>query len=417
MIFLMKFIFTLFFSVIMFLGASAQVIFKNTGTSKIYIAYGYRDLVSGWTTKGWYPIEPGEEKPVYSYTALSNPNFYYCATIEKCSDQGFFGQHPLYVNVQNSFSIPNADKVANYSSPLIKTYRFNLVNLAGRSSLTINLNPENLTCGGLAQGKWRLALDKYGDYAEKKEDEALYREITFDAGRPVGWCKDFYANGNLKAEFKLVSAKPMIYNGHCIWYKEDGSKEREADYENGTLVSKTNYAGAETKVSKARLEVVTLPLQSFYLNSTSNEAIKGGNTRTVYSVVLPKGTVEWFYEFTASRSKEQIDANTKLFSLARQLTKIVDETGILSAGIGMFTAPPGGDVCNVYLLSDSYAAFMSKQKFMYWSAGSRTNFKSGVVEIKGNGTSNPMIGIDNPDLSYGIHLNIQVVAIVSKIDE
>lgn len=412
----MKIFFTLFFAVFLFLGASAQVIFKNTGTSKIYVAYGYRDLVSGWTTKGWYPIQPGEEKPLYSYTALSNPNFYYCATIEKCTDQGFFGQHPLYVNIQNSFSITNADKATNYTSPLIKTYKFNLVSLAGRSSLTINLKPENLICGGLAQGKWRFALDRYGDYAAKKEDEALYREITFDAGRPVGWCKDFYANGNLRAEFKLVSAKPLIYNDHCIWYKEDGSKEREADYENGTLVSKTNYTGAETTVSKARLEAIKLPLQSFYLNSTSNEDFKGGSARTVYSVVLPKGTVAWFYEFTASRSKEQIEENTKLFSLAGQLTKLIDKSGILPAGIGMFTAPPGGDICNVYLLNDSYAPFRSKQKFSFWNTGTRTNFKSGVVEIRGNELKNPMIGIVNPDFSYGIHVNIQVVALVSKID-
>lgn len=412
----MKFISTLFFALFLFQGASAQVMFRNTGTSKIFVAFGYRDPVAGWTTKGWYPIEPGEEKPIYNYSALSNPNFYYCATIDKCTDQGFFGQHPLYVNIQNSFTIPNADKAANYTSSLIKTYKFNLISLAGRSSLTINLKPENLTCGGLAQGKWRLALDKYGDYAEKKEDGALYREITFDAGIPVGWCKDFYASGNLKAEFKLVSAKPLIYNGHCIWYREDGSKEQEADYENGTLVSKTNYTGAETTVSKARLEVVKLPLQSFYLNSTSNEDFKGGSARTVYSVALPKGTVEWFYEFTASRSKEQIEANTQLFSLAGQLAKLIDKSGILPAGIGMLTAPPGGDICNVYLLDDSYASFRSNQKFSFWNTGTRTNFKSGVVQIRGNVINNPMIGIVNPDLSYGIHVNIQVVALVSKID-
>jgi uncharacterized membrane protein len=411
----MRSFFTLLFLLVSFCVTSAQVIFRNEGTSRIYVAYGYRDISSGWTTKGWYTVEPGEEKPVYNYTILSNPNFYYCATIDKC-DQGYFGQYPLYVNSQQPFTISNADKIINYANTLIKPYKFNLVSLAGKSSYTITFKPENLKCGGLAQGRWRLALDRYGDYAEKDEDKVFYREIVFESGKPIGWCKDFYANGKLKAEFKLLSAKPVIYNGHCTWYMEDGNKEREADYENGTLVSKTDYSGGETKVSKARLEVLKLPLQSFYLNSTSNESIKGGSTRTVYSVVLPKGTVEWFYEFTASRNKEEIDGNTKLFSLAGQLTKVIDETGVLSAGIGMFTAPPGGDVCNVYLLDDSYAAFRSKQKFTFWSAGSRTNFKSGIVEIRGNDLRNPMIGIDNPDLAYGIHVNIQVVAVVSKLE-
>ncbi|RZJ92388.1 MAG: DUF1036 domain-containing protein [Chryseobacterium sp.] len=399
-----------------YLSPSAQVIFKNEGFSKIYVAYGYRDVRTGWTTKGWFPIGPGEEKPVYDYSSSTNPNFYYCATIEKC-DQGYFGQHVLYVNSQQPFTIPNADKAANYSSPLMRTYQFNLVNLAGTSTHTIVLKPVNLTCGGLRQGKWRLALDKYGDYAEKREDEAMYREITFDRGKPVGWCKDFYADGKPRAEFKLLSIKPLVYDGHCIWYREDGTKEREEDYDNGVVLSTKEYSGTETKVSKARLEVVKLPLQSFFLNGTGNELLLDGKSRTTYPIALPKGTVEWYYEFSASRNKEDMASYTQLFSLAGQLTKLIDKTGLVSAGIGMLTAPPGGDICNVYLLDGSYDAFREKQpKFSFWAAGSRTNFKSGIVELKGNSLTNPVIGIDNPSFSYGIHVSIQVVAVVSKLD-
>jgi hypothetical protein len=208
-----------------------------------------------------------------------------------------------------------------------------------------------------------------------------------------------------------------MYNGHCIWYKEDGSKEREADYEDGVMVSKKDFMGSEARVSKARLEVVKLPLQSFFLNGTGNEMLMDGKSRTVYPVVLPKGTVEWYYEFTASRNKEDIASYTQLFSLAGQLSKLIDKTGMVSAGIGLLTAPPGGDVCNVYLLNNSYAAFRAKQKFSFWSTGSRTNYKSGVVELKGNSLANPMIGIDNPNLTYGIHVNIQVVAVVSRLSD
>lgn len=82
-------------------------------------------MFSGWNTMGWYPIEPGEEKTVYNSSALSNPNLYYCVTIEKC-DQSFFGEHPLYLNIQKFFTIPNADKAVNYACPLMKPYQFNL---------------------------------------------------------------------------------------------------------------------------------------------------------------------------------------------------------------------------------------------------------------------------------------------------
>lgn len=414
--FMRRIYFALFIFLLYSFSLSAQVILKNEGFSKVYVAYGYRDVHAGWTTKGWFPVEPGEEKPVYNYTALSNPNFYYCAKIEKC-DQGYFGQYSLYVNTQDAFTIPNADKAIDYASQLIKIYRFNLVNLEGKSSYTITFNPVNLKCGGKAQGKWRFPLDKYGDYAEKKEDEKMYREVTFDDGKPIGWCKDFYADGKLRAEFKLVSAKPLVYNGHCIWYKEDGSKEREADYEQGALISKTDFSGNEVKVSKSMFEVVKFPLQSFFLNSTGNEALLDGKSRTMYPIVLPKGTVEWYYEFSASRNKDDIDGYTKLFSLAGQLTKLIDKSGVLSTGVGMLTAPPGGDFCNVYLLDGSYNAFRSKQNFSFWRAGSRTNFKSGIVDLKGNSLLNPVIGIENPSLTYGIHVAIQVVAIVSRIDD
>jgi hypothetical protein len=39
------------------------------------------------------------------------------------------------------------------------------------------------------------------------------------------------------------------------------------------------------------------------------------------------------------------------------------------------------------------------------------------VELKGNSLANPMIGIDNPNLTYGIHVNIQVVAVVSRLSD
>ncbi|MDB5198753.1 MAG: hypothetical protein JWO92_716 [Chitinophagaceae bacterium] len=396
---------------------SAQVIFKNTGWSKVRIAICYYNNVTGWTSKGWYTIAPDEQKPLYNFTILNNPNFYYCATIDDC-DKGYAGDFPLYVDTRNSFTISNADRDANYVSNTIQKYKFVTINLKGRSNYIIELNPRNLKCNGKPQGKWRLSLDRDGNYAEKKEDAEFFREITFDEGRPLGWCKDYYRDGKVKAEFKLKNYDPVIYEGKCTWYKPDGSVEREENYNNGAPTTVMSFASnGSVKEKKAHYEVIELPVQNFYLNSTSNETWKGGRSKTVLPVTLPESTVEWYYEFTASRNEDEVRANTQLFNLAAKLTSLIDKTGILPATINMFTAPAGGNKCDVYLIDRKYYnTFLADGDFKYNLIGSRLNYNSGIVQIRNLNITQPVIGIKNPDGYDGIHVSLQVAAVVSKIE-
>lgn len=395
-----------------------QVVIKNSGSSNLNVAICYFDNSTGWTTKGWYTVEAKTEKPIYNYTQFSNPNFYYCATIADC-DRGYYGDLPLFVNRKNAFTIPNADKNLEYTNPLIEKIKFRKVNLKGRTSYTIELTPQNLTCYEQLQGKWTFTLDKDGEYAEKKEDAVYYREITFDKGRPIGWCKDFYADGKVKAEFKLLNHNPVTYEGKCVWYKQDGTIEKEVNYKNGSPTKETAYGSSGiTATKEVRYETIELPVQNFYVNSTSNETWKGGSSKTIYPVSLPENTVEWYYEFTASRDEAEMKLNAKQFSLAAQLTSLMDKTGILKASINMFTAAPGGNNCNVYLIDRSqYNNFLAGEGFKHYPTGTRTNYNSGIVQVRGlSSIRSPMIGIKNPDGYYGIHVSIQVVAIVSKLD-
>lgn len=395
-----------------------QVIIKNSGTSNLNVAYCYYDNSTGWTTKGWYIVEAKTEKPIYNFTQFNNPNFYYCATIEDC-DRGYFGDFPLFVNRKTAFTIPNADKNLEYTNPLIDKINFRQVNLKGKTTFTIELTPQNLTCYGQKQGKWTLLIDRDGDYAEKKEDAVYFREITFDKGRPIGWCKDYYSDGKVKAEFKLLNENPVTYDGRCIWYNQDGTVQKEVSYKNGTPVKETAYGSSgATETKEVQYEAVELPVQNFFINSTSNETWKGGKSKTVYPVSLPENTVEWYYEFTASRDEAEMKSNAKQFSLASQLTSLVDKTGILKTSVNMFTAPPGANNCNVYLIDrNEYNNFLSSESFKYYTIGTRTNYKSGIVQVRGlSSISNPMIAIKNPDGYYGIHVSVQVVAIVSKLE-
>jgi len=386
------------------LQACAQVIFRNTGTSKIFIAYCAGNLITGWTTKGWFPVEPGEEKSVYNISVLAFPKFYYCATIENC-DQGFFGSTPFPVDPANAFTIAHADKAQNFTNPAIKSLNFREIDLGTQKTYTIELKPMNLTCNHQRQGKWRVSLDKDGEYAEKQEDAYYYREITFKDGQPIGWCKDYYADGMVRAEFKLLQAKPVIFDGKCTWYNRDGSVEKEVIYQNGTPAT-----------DHAVYEPVVLPIQNFFVNSTSNEAFSNGHSKVPYYFSLPPNTVKWYYEFTATRNKDDIQSLTNGFSAAAKLSSVVDKTGLLSFSINLLTAPPGADYCNVYVMDQRSAGnFSSNLKgTTYFPTCSRLNYRSGIVEVMEPSLKQPAIVFANPSGLYGISVSIQVVAIVAK---
>lgn len=414
----MKKLFLSLFSFVLSLVVIGQVIVKNTGTNNLNIAYCYYDNNTGWTTKGWFVVEAKTEQKIFNLNQTSNPNFYYCATIADC-DRGYYGDLPLFVNKKNAFTIPNADKNLVYNNPLIEKLNFRKINLKGKTIHAIELAPQNMTCYEQKHGKWTLPLDKYGDFAEKKEDAVYYREITFDKGRPIGWCKDFYPDGKVKAEFKLINDNPLVYDGKCTWYKEDGSIEKEINYKNGSPQKETAYnSSGVTQTKVVKYEAVELPIQNFYINSTSNETWRGGNSKSVYPVLLPENTVEWYYEFTASRNEVEMKSNAKQFSLATQLTSMVDQSGILNASVNMLTAPPGANICNVYLIDNkAYDNFIAGKNFEHYSIGTRTNFKSGIVQVRELASiAKPIIAIKNPDGYYGIHVSVQVVAIVAKLD-
>jgi uncharacterized membrane protein len=392
-----------------------QVIFKNSGTSKIFVAYCFGNVITGWTSKGWFPVEPGEEKPLYNITVLGSPKFYYCAKIAGC-DQGYYGTVQLMADDRHAFSIQHADRAQAFANPDIKQIGFREINLAGRTTYLVELKPMNLTCNGQRQGKWRVPLDKEGDYAEKQEDAQYYREITFADGRPLGWSKDYYLDGALRGEFKLTQAKPAIYDGKCTWYKKDGSIDKELTYQNGAVINSVNYDSNGVPISQnTRYEAIALPVQNFFVNSTSNESFKGGHSKITYPVNLPPNTVKWYYEFSASRSEEEVKSISANFSAASKLASMVDKSGLLSLSIDIFTAPPGANYCNVYIMDQqNQLFFLNKQGSHYLPNSSRLNFKSGIVEVNEPNLKNPVIGIANPDLSIGVNVSVQVVAIVAK---
>lgn len=177
----------------------------------------------------------------------------------------------------------------------------------------------------------------------------------------------------------------------------------------------TVYSTVKEKylVRKEYKSVSVSPSSKYYINSGRNAILQGGKSRISLPIVLPKNTVEWYYTFSASRNEEVINKTKETFNIAGELSKIVDPTGILNIGIDLLTKPPGGDVCDIYLLdATNRNSFEAKTEYKCYPEGSRENIMSGVIQIKKLNFSNLYLGIKNPDSGVGIFVAIEIAAIV-----
>ena len=152
-------------------------------------------------------------------------------------------------------------------------------------------------------------------------------------------------------------------------------------------------------------------------NSRSNSLIKGGKDRVFFPVFLPPETVSWWYVFTASRNEKDIENTLHTFNLAGTLTKYIDEDTSLRNAVLKFNTPPGAHICDVYVFDENNAKlFGEKDDFTYNVDLSRENYKSGVVAANGYTPQKIYIGIRNPDNVYGIHVAVEVIAVVKTYE-
>jgi hypothetical protein len=92
---------------------------------------------------------------------------------------------------------------------------------------------------------------------------------------------------------------------------------------------------------------------------------------------------------------------------------LIDNTGTLGFGVNMLSSPPGGNVCDVYLLDyQNRGLFEQKLAYNYITIGSRENVRAGIIQVNGLTDQTYFVGIKNPDGFYGINFAIEVVAVV-----
>lgn len=183
-------------------------------------------------------------------------------------------------------------------------------------------------------------------------------------------------------------------------------------------VNDTTFAVIEErrKIGSA-YEAVTLqaPINQFVNSMTK---LFGGTTRVGFPIKLPENTVEWYYTFSATRNDRDVQSTKSNMKLFGELASFVAGGPVLSIAINALSLPPGADYCHVYLLKkEQYQAFLAKDDANWddLAEGTRLNLMSGVVKIKNCCTTGEYyVGFRNPDLNNGVHVLIEIVAIVEK---
>jgi len=92
-------------------GTFSQIYFRNNYSKPVLVSIGYlvdsKDF-SGFVTRGWYRVIPGEKKEILSYNPMAQFIYYYAKAADGSED--FSGNLKLLVNNNDAFTIRNANK-------------------------------------------------------------------------------------------------------------------------------------------------------------------------------------------------------------------------------------------------------------------------------------------------------------------
>ena len=173
-----------------------------------------------------------------------------------------------------------------------------------------------------------------------------------------------------------------------------------------------------TVIKKYKFETIEVEKSFHFINSTSHETFRNGTNEVVIPINIPKESLEWYYSFSASRNKAEVEANMKKGDLLNKLTTALNgidpTTTAINIGMNLLIAPPGADYCDVYLL-DHYNMSLFKNdndQMRYILEGSRENLKSSTIKVKCCMDGQQYyLGIQNRDTMNGVHVGVEVIAV------
>jgi hypothetical protein len=181
------------------------------------------------------------------------------------------------------------------------------------------------------------------------------------------------------------------------------------------------FSTAFVLAQKATEKVVTINVIEDYFLQKKATGILTDKHRIVVPIELPDKTLKWFYTISAYRNKEDIQRAKQNIKLFAQLTRVLDQTGTTANAISMIAKPPGGDFCNLYVMSSYSDGQKFKQSlggYDYDKIHSVQSAVSGIQEVPGSKSRDMyFLGIENPSLTADLHINIQVSAVIIEEPE
>ncbi|MEQ8359633.1 MAG: hypothetical protein RH860_09120 [Cytophagales bacterium] len=154
----------------------------------------------------------------------------------------------------------------------------------------------------------------------------------------------------------------------------------------------------------------------FTINGGFNAKVQGGKSRIIIPLQFPPNTTQWYIEYSAWRNPEEIMKVRENYSLFSGILGLMGPEGkVINFAVESLSQPPGSDICDLYLLNNqNVQPFLDKLEFSSIGAGTRLNFKSGIIEVKCCTDQEYYLGILNPASLDGIEVLVEVVAIVQK---
>ena len=172
---------------------------------------------------------------------------------------------------------------------------------------------------------------------------------------------------------------------------------------------------AQTLNRKQTLKTI-VQNRTISLNGGANASF-GGKSRTIIPIVLPVNTTSWYYSFSTSTGISGLQLFAQLSSLA------ASPLGITKNAINSIKVPEGNSGLDVFLFDQkSSDLFIQKVdlnggSYSYLREGLVTNTNQAVVSINNALHGTYYLGLRNPSTFTGIHITIEVVAVVQDIEK
>ena len=172
---------------------------------------------------------------------------------------------------------------------------------------------------------------------------------------------------------------------------------------------------AQTLNRKQTLKTI-VQNRTISLNGGANASF-GGKSRTIIPIVLPVNTTSWYYSFSTSTGISGLQLFAQLSSLA------ASPLGITKNAINSIKVPEGNSGLDVFLFDQkSSDLFIQKVdlnggSYSYLREGLVTNTNQAVVSINNKLHGTYYLGLRNPSTFTGIHITIEVVAVVQDIEK